>query len=185
MDNIGNSSLPSDHLFTQIQGFSGSAELRENGRVDEVEREALLNHIDSSTRNLELFLGNTGLALNPDGLFEADLFDMNPEVMIDLMGVAGIDDAPMRIRIDVVLALSGQERMMLISDFIRPQLGNGIWTMNGDPSVDLNVKLTTSAFSGLYSVMREDLPEGMRVTHYRVGLAEVVGIEASGLSDDD
>ena len=40
MDNIGNSSLPSDHLFTQIQGFSGSAELRENGRVDEVEREA-------------------------------------------------------------------------------------------------------------------------------------------------
>ena len=185
MDNIGNSSLPSDHLFTQIQGFSGSADLRENGRVDEVEREALLNHIDSSTRNLELFLGNTGLALNPDGLFEADLFDMNPEVMIDLMGVAGIDDAPMRIRIDVVLALSGQERIMLISDFIRPQLGNGIWTMNGDPSVDLNVKLTTSAFSGLYSVIREDLPADMSVTHYRVGVTEVVTIDADGLSDND
>jgi len=185
MDNIGNSSLPSDHLFTQIQGFSGAADLRENGRVDEVEREALLNHIDSSTRNLELFLGNTGLALNPDGLFEADLFDMNPEVMIDLMGVTGIDDAPLRIRIDVVLALSGQERIMLISDFIRPQLGNGIWTMNGDSSVDLNVRLTTSAFSGLYSVIKEDLPTDMGVTHYRVGLAEVVTIEADGLSDDD
>ena len=125
------------------------------------------------------------MALNPDGLFEADLFDMNPEVMIDLMGVTGIDDAPMRIRIDVVLALTGQERMMIIQDFIRPQLGNGIWTMNGDPSVDLDVKLTTSAFSGLYRVMKEDLPADMTVTHYRVGLAEVVTIEMDGLSDND
>ena len=185
MDNIGNTSLPSDHLFTQVQGYAVSSDLRENGKVDQSEREALLNHIDSSTRNLELFLGNTGLALNPNGLFEADLFDMNPEVVIDLMGVSGIDDAPMRIRIDVVLALTGQERFLLISDFIRPQLGNGIWTMNGDPSVDLTVKLTTSAFSGLYKVLKEDLPEDVSVTHYRVGLAEVVTLEANGLSDDD
>ena len=185
MDNIGNNSLPSDHLFSQIQGSTVASDLRENGRVDDAEREALLNHIDSSTRNLELFLGNTGMALNPDGLFEADLFDMNPEVEIDLLGVSGIDDAPLLIRIDVVLELTGEERISLISDFIRPQLGNGIWTQNGDPSVDLSVTLTTSAFSGLYSVIKEDLPEGMSVTHYRFGLTEVVTLEATGLSDDD
>lgn len=185
MDNIGNNSLPSDHLFTQVQGSAIASNLKENGRVDETEKEALLNHIDGSTRNLEIFLGNTGLALNSDGLFEADLFDMNPEVAIDLMGVSGIDDAPMKIRIDVVLELTGQERILLISDFIRPQLGTGIWTMNGDPSVDLQVTLTTSAFSGLYSVIKEDLPNTMRVTHYRVGLSEVVIIEVDGLSDDD
>ncbi len=185
MDNIGNNSLPSDHLFSQIQGSAVASDLRENGRVDDAEREALLNHIDSSTRNLELFLGNSGMALNPDGLFEADLFDMNPEVEIDLLGVSGIDDAPMTIRIDVVLELTGEERITLISDFIRPQLGNGIWTENGDPSVDLSVTLSTSAFSGLYSVIKEDLPEGMRVTHHRYGLTEVVTLEATGLSDDD
>ncbi len=185
MDNIGNNSLPSDHLFSQVQGSAIASNLKENGRVDETESEALLNHIDGSTRNLEVFLGNTGLALNSDGLFEADLFDMNPEVEIDLMGVSGIDDAPMKIRIDVVLELTGQERILLISDFIRPQLGTGIWTMNGDPSVDLRVTLTTSAFSGLYSVIKEDLPDTMRVTHYRVGLSEIVTIEVDGVSDDD
>ena len=185
MDNIGNSSLPSDHLFSQVQGPSIASNLRENGRVDDSEKEVLLNHIDGSTRNLEVFLGNTGLALNPDGLFEADLFDMNPEVEIDLMGVSGIDDAPMKIRIDVVLELTGEERLLLISDFIRPQLGNGIWTMNGDPSVDLHATLTTSAFSGLYNVIKEDLPDHMEVTHYRVGLSEVVTIEVNGLSADD
>jgi len=132
-----------------------------------------------------VFLGNTGLALNPDGLFEADLFDMNPEVEIDLMGVSGIDDAPMKIRIDVVLELRGEERILLISDFIRPQLGSGIWTMNGDPSVDLSVTLSTSAFSGLYNVIKEDLPERVQVTHYRVGLSEVVTIDINDLSDND
>ncbi len=185
MDNIGNSSLPSDHLFTQIQGPSIPSNLRENGRVDDSEKEVFLNHIDGSTRNLEVFLGNTGLALNPDGLFEADLFDMNPEVEIDLMGVSGIDDAPMKIRIDVVLELRGEERILLISDFIRPQLGSGIWTMNGDPSVDLSVTLSTSAFSGLYNVIKEDLPERVQVTHYRVGLSEVVTIDINDLSDND
>ena len=185
MDNIGNNSLPSDHLFSQVQGQSIASNLKENGRVDDSEKEALLNHVDGSTRNLEVFLGNAGLALNPDGLFEADLFDMNPEVAIDLMGVSGIDDAPMKIRIDVVLELSGEERILLISDFIRPQLGTGIWTMNGNPSVDLSVTLTTSAFSGLYSVIKEDLPDNMQVTHYRVGLSEVVTIEINGLSDND
>jgi len=185
MDNIGNNSLPSDHIFSQVQGQSIASNLKENGRVDDSEKEALLNHVDGSTRNLEVFLGNAGLALNPDGLFEADLFDMNPEVAIDLMGVSGIDDAPMKIRIDVVLELSGEERILLISDFIRPQLGTGIWTMNGNPSVDLSVTLTTSAFSGLYSVIKEDLPDNMHVTHYRVGLSEVVTIEINGLSDND
>ena len=185
MDNIGNTSLQSDHLFTQIQSSTVASNLRENGKVDDAEREALLNHIDSSTRNLEMFLGNTGLALNPDGLFEADLFDMNPEVEIDLMGIAGIDDAPMVIRIDVVLELTGQERFSLISDFIRPQLGNGIWTMNGNPSVDLTVTLSTSAFAGLYNVIKEDMPEGMTVTHHRFGLTEVVTLHATGLSGED
>ncbi|MEE2747553.1 MAG: hypothetical protein VX473_03690 [Candidatus Thermoplasmatota archaeon] len=185
MDNIGNTSLPSDHLFTQIQGSTVASNLRENGKVDDAEREALLNHIDSSTRNLEVFLGNTGLALNPNGLFEADLFDMNPEVEIDLMGVAGIDDAPMKIRIDVVLELTGQERITLISDFIRPQLGNGIWTDNGQPSVDLSVTLSTSSFSGLHSVIKEDVAEGMTITHHRFGLTEIVKLEATGLSDDE
>ena len=185
MDNIGNGSLPSDHLFTQIQGPSIPSNVKENGRVDDQEKEVFLNHIDGSTRNLEVFLGNTGLALNPDGLFEADLFDMNPEVEIDLMGVSGIDDAPMKIRIDVVLELTGEERILLISDFIRPQLGTGIWTMNGDPSVDLSVTLTTSAFSGLYNVIKEDLPERVEVTHYRVGISEVVTIQVNDLSDND
>jgi hypothetical protein len=185
MDNIGNGSLPSDHLFSQVQGSSIASSLKENGRVDDTEREALLNHVDGSTRNLEVFLGNTGLALNSDGLFEADLFDMNPEVAIDLMGVSGIDDAPMKIRIDVVLELTGEERILLISEFIRPQLGNGIWTMNGNPSVDLRATLTTSAFSGIYSVIKEDLPDDMHVSHYRVGLSEVVTVEMNGLSDND
>jgi hypothetical protein len=185
MDNIGNNSLPSDHLFTQIQGASIPSNLRENGRVDDAEKEALLNHIDGSTRNLEVFLGNTGLALNPDGLFEADLFDMNPEVELDLMGVTGIDDAPMKIRIDVVLELSGEERILFISDFIRPQLGTGIWTMNSEPSVDLTATLTTSAFSGLFTVIKEDLPENMKVSHYRTGVSEVVSIKVDGLSDND
>ena len=185
MDNIGNNSLPSDHLFTQIQGASIPSNLRENGRVDDSEKEALLNHIDGSTRNLEVFLGNTGLALNPDGLFEADLFDMNPEVELDLMGVSGIDDAPMKIRIDVVLELSGEERILFISDFIRPQLGTGIWTINGEPSVDLTATLTTSAFSGLFTVIKEDLPDNMQVSHYRVGISEIVSIEVNGLSDND
>ena len=128
-------------MFTQIQGPSIPSNVKENGRVDDQEKEVFLNHIDGSTRNLEVFLGNTGLALNPDGLFEADLFDMNPEVEIDLMGVTGIDDAPMKIRIDVVLELTGEERILLISDFIRPQLGTGIWTMNGDPSVNRKKKI--------------------------------------------
>ena len=185
MDNIGNGSLPGDHLFRQNFGSTVASDLRENGKVDEVEREALLNHIDSSTSNLKIFLGNAGLALNPDGLFEADLFDLNPEVSIDLMGVSGIDDAPMRIRIDVVLDLTGEERILLISDFIRPQLGNGIWTMNGDPAVNLHVRLTTGAFSGLYGVIKEDLPDDVEVDHYRFGVTEVVTLHAVGLSDDD
>jgi hypothetical protein len=184
MDNIGNNSLPSDHLFSQVQG-SVAAGLSENGKVDQTEKDVLLNHLDSSTRNLELFLGNTGLALNPDGLFEGDLFDLNPEVSIDLMGVASINDDPLRIRIDVVMELSGQERIMLISDFIRPQLGNGIWTMNGDPAVNLQVRLTASAFSGLYSLIKENIPDNMEVTHYRAGLFEVVILEVDGLSDEE
>ena len=185
MDNIGNGSLPSDHMFAQVQGSGIPAELKENGKVDDAEQEALLNHIDSSTRNLELFLGNTGLALNPDGLFEGDLFDMNPELSLDLNGVTSIDDAPMYIRIDVVYELLGEERVMLISDFIRPQLGNGIWSMNANPSVDLNIQLTTSAFAGLYNIVKEDLPEGMKIEHHRLGLTEVVTLQATGLSDED
>ena len=184
MDNIGNNSLPSDHLFSQVQG-SVAAGLSENGKVDQSEKDVLLNHLDSSTRNLELFLGNTGLALNPDGLFEGDLFDLNPEVSIDLMGVSSINDDPLRIRIDVVMDLTGQERIMLISDFIRPQLGNGIWTMNGDPAVNLQVRLTASAFSGLYNLIKENIPENMEVTHYRAGLFEVVILEVDGLSDEE
>jgi len=183
MDNIGNSTLPSDHLFKQVQG-SVAQDLRQNGKVDGAEKDALTGHIDSSTRNLEYFLGNAGLALNPDGLFEGDLFDMNPEIEIDLMGVSGIDDAPIRIRIDVELALTGEEQLLLISDFIRPQLGNGIWVMNGQPSVGLEVTMTAGTFSGIYSVSKEDLPEEMKVTHYRAGIFEVVKINAEGLSDE-
>ena len=183
MDNIGNSSLPSDHLFRQVQGSFGQDQ-RQNGKVDPAERDALTGHIDSSTRNLEFFLGNAGLALNPDGLFEGDLFDMNPEIEIDLMGVTGIDDAPMKIQIDVELALTGEEELLLISDFIRPQLGNGIWMMNGQPAVSLDLTMTTGSFSGIYSVSKEDLPEGMTVTHYRVGIFEVVNVQADELSDD-
>ena len=141
-------------------------------------------HIDSSTRNLEFFLGNAGLALNPDGLFEGDLFDMNPEVEIDLMDVVGIDDAPILIRIDVELKLSGEERLLLISDFIRPQLGNGIWMMNGEPAVSLDITMTTGVFSGIYSVNKDELPDEMTLTHYRAGIFEMVNIEAEGLSDE-
>ncbi|MBN17341.1 MAG: hypothetical protein CMB37_04190 [Euryarchaeota archaeon] len=185
MDNIGNSSLPSDHLFAQVQSGAISPSLRENGRVDDVESGSLLNYIDSSTRNLEIFLGNTGLALNPDGLFEDSLFDLNPEIEIDLMGVVGIDDAPMRIRIDVVYDLTGKDRdVLLVEDFIRPQLGNGIWTMNGEPAVDLSVKLKTSALAGIFAVLTEDMSEDIKITHYRLGYAEVVSLEVEGLSDD-
>ena len=183
MDNIGNTSLPSDHLFKQVQG-SVAQDLRQNGKVDQAEKDALTGHIDSSTRNLEFFLGNAGLALNPDGLFEGDLFDMNPEIEIDLMDVSGIDDAPIRIRIDVELTLTGEERLLLISDFIRPQLGNGIWMMNGQPAVNLDVTMTAGAFSGIYSVNKDDLPEEMRVSHYRAGIFEIVSIEGEGLSDE-
>ena len=183
MDNIGNTSLPSDHLFKQVQG-SVAQDLRQNGRVDQAEKDALRGHIDSSTRNLEFFLGNAGLALNPDGLFEGDLFDMNPEVEIDLMDVVGIDDAPILIRIDVELKLSGEERLLLISDFIRPQLGNGIWMMNGEPAVSLDITMTTGVFSGIYSVNKDELPDEMTLTHYRAGIFEMVNIEAEGLSDE-
>ena len=183
MDNIGNTSLPSDHLFKQVQG-SVAQDLRQNGKVDQAEKDALRGHIDSSTRNLEFFLGNAGLALNPDGLFEGDLFDMNPEVEIDLMDVVGIDDAPILIRIDVELKLSGEERLLLISDFIRPQLGNGIWMMNGEPAVSLDITMTTGVFSGIYSVNKDELPDEMTLTHYRAGIFEMVNIEAEGLSDE-
>ena len=90
----------------------------------------------------------------------------------------------MKIQIDVELALTGEEQLLLISDFIRPQLGNGIWMMNGQPAVSLDLTMTTSSFSGIYSVSKEDLPEGMTVTHYRVGIFEVVNVQADELSDD-
>ena len=51
MDNIGNATLPSDHLFKQVQG-SVAQDLRQNGKVDGAEKDALTGHIDSSTRNL-------------------------------------------------------------------------------------------------------------------------------------
>ncbi|MEE2759237.1 MAG: hypothetical protein VYA86_04585 [Candidatus Thermoplasmatota archaeon] len=72
----------------------------------------------------------------------------------------------------------------MISDFIRPQLGKGIWMMNGQPAVDLEITMTTGTFSGIYSVNTDDLPEEMKVTHYRAGIFEVVNIEAEGLSDE-
>jgi hypothetical protein len=173
MDNIGNSTLPSDHFFKQVRPDMVPSSARNNGNVDSEEAGAFLNHLDSSMRNLEYFLDNGALALDPESLFEADLFDMNPEVSLDLMGVSGISSEPLTIRIDVVLVLSGQESLMLITDFTRAQLDT-IWD-----NIDLHVTLSTSAFAGLYDVKAE----GVEVTHYRLGLTEVVTIDTTGLTD--
>ena len=44
--------------------------------------------------------------------------------------------------------------------------------------------MTAGAFSGIYSVNKDDLPEEMRVSHYRAGIFEIVSIEGEGLSDE-
>lgn len=175
MDNIGNTTLRSDHFFKQVPSETVASDSRQNGRVDHDEAEAFLNYVDSSTRNLEYFLDNGALALDPEAMFEADLFDMNPEVSVDLHGVVGISAAPLTIRIDVLMKLSGEERLTLIKDFTRIQL-DSIWD-----EIDLHVTLRTSAFSGLFDIKTD----GMEFTHYRMGVTEIIIIEANGLTNAD
>ncbi|MDP6906845.1 MAG: hypothetical protein QF440_05455 [Candidatus Thalassarchaeaceae archaeon] len=176
MDNIGNTSLRSDHFFDEGKNWPDiDPSKHQNGRVDTEEVEALQGWIDSSTWNLKDFI-DSGLALDPESLFEGNLFDMSPEITIDLHDVVGISDKLLTIRIDILLELSGQERLLLITDFARPQLNTPIWS-----GIDLSVTLTTSAFSGLYEVESD----GIEVTHYRVGIMDVVTIDVEGLNDQD
>ena len=173
MDNIGNTTLSSDNWFSSVSGSAVAPDLRQNNFVDQAEQEAFLNHIDSSTRNLEIFLDNGAMALDPNALFEADLFDMNPEVSVDLKGATGISSEPLSIRIDVVMTLAGQESLMLISDFTRVQL-DSIWH-----EIDLHVTLSTGPFSGLYDIRAD----GVEVSHMRMGITEIVTVDVTDLSD--
>jgi len=173
LDNIGNNSLSSTSWWRSPSGAGIPDGAMNNAQVDDAEIAAFLLHLDSSTRNLRDFL-SLGLGLDTDGLFEADLFDLNPEIGLDLMGETGFSDTTLRLTIKTSLLLSGQDKLMLIEDFTRAQ-PTSIWT-----EIDLAVILTTSTFAGLYDVSSE----GIDARHIRAVLTEVVYIEETGLSDN-
>lgn len=175
MDNIGNESLPQSHFFAGLDDAGIPTDLQQNGRVDTEEEEALRRYLYSTTWQLEEFI-DSALALNPESLFESDLFDMNIEVKLNLNDVVGISDELISIRIDTIFELSGQERLMLITDFVRPQLNTPIWD-----NINLKVELTTSPLAGIYEVEAE----GLDVSHYRFGIMDKVVIEANGLDSKD
>ncbi len=173
LDNIGNNSLSSTSWWRSPSGDGLPDGAMNNAQVDDAEITAFLLHLDSSTRNLRDFL-SLGLGLDTDGLFEADLFDLNPEVDLDLMDENGFSDAPLSLTIETSLLLSGQDKLMLIEDFTRAQ-PTSIWT-----EIDLSVILTTSTFAGLYDVSAD----GIDARHIRAVLTEVVYIEEKGISDN-
>jgi len=173
MDNIGNNSLDSTSWWRNPSGASVPDSDMNNARVDSSETEALLTHIGSSSANLRRFLSD-GLAIDPDGLFEADLFEMNPDVKIDLLGVDTFSDERLRIEIETSLLLTDQNRLTLIEDFARP-LRTPYWS-----TIDLDISLTTGMLSGIFQVNGE----GVDYTHRRAGLTEFVTVSETGLTDD-
>ncbi len=178
LDNIGNDSLDSVSQWRSVESSSSTEASRNNHMVDEVEVQALENHLSGRASNLKRFMFD-GLMIDPGRVLgvEPIVAAAAPSVKIELGNEYGFSSKDVTVTISSLENIKVGEKRALFDNFLRAQASaNPIWA-----EVTVSATLTTSMMVGTAAVDGS----GIDYSHFRTPAMERISVPAQTLSGED